>query len=162
MSVVTETGLATLFPNRLPIYEKDDTIYKSLTGHEFKPLGKITIRVDHAKAFSAIVIKEMAHNLILGMDALKQGQFKLSSNSMIWYGRKYKLFPYCNKDVNKYIGVFEETPEQQQKINELLNKYDSLFSEKAMPQPLKTALFENSEIYLFVKIFRLRVKIQNF
>ena len=137
-SVISDSAYRHLYPHRTPILQKDNTTYTSILGGNLHSLGKTQIRFDECQPIDVTVFPDFAHHMILGIDGLKKGNYICNSEHLIWFGRKYPLYPYKNKYITKYIGLLEVSPSQQTRLNKILSTYDKLFSEKDMPDLLIT------------------------
>ena len=139
-SLCSESALFQMFPNRLPIYEQESAVYKSLTGHSLTPLGRMTVKFDDIPPTSLLVVRDISHSCILGMSLLAAGKYVLSNDKLILFGKEYKLFPYHNKFHNSYISSLNCSSDLDHKLSIIMEKYKRLFSEKLMPKPIKTSI----------------------
>ena len=69
-----------------------------LSGTTLPVIGETEIKIENTGTISVLVTKDFPHEILLGSDALTQGQGKIdyAERRMTWFGRYFKIIPYTD------------------------------------------------------------------
>ena len=99
-----------------------------LSGTTLPVIGETEIRIENTGTFSVLVTKDFPHEILLGSDALTQGQGKIgyAERRMTWFRRDFKIIPYTDS-LPHTASIYDSCGHPG--IDEVMRQYTDVFDE---------------------------------
>ncbi len=110
--------------------QKSNTLLCGLGGSLLNTLGVCQIEIYKVGLIYVHVVEGIHEEMILGSDALGEGDahIRYSDNMLSWHGKRFPLVPVANS--GKQAAVKLQLGTGNDELNEILNEYEGIFSQK--------------------------------
>jgi hypothetical protein len=139
LTIISDATLKTICPNRLLLMKPFKGTLLAINDTPIETLGMIDLQFDNVKSITCVVVPDIHHEFIIGINSLIAGQAKIDLNrkKMIWFNHKFDMIPYQN--TSNYISSCILQDELELKVQSLLLEYPEVFNDKSMPEPIITS-----------------------
>ncbi len=114
---------------RKPLFRKVDTCVTSLTGDKITFVGEIEFTLDTIGLVTFLVVKQMSHEIILGIDELGKHAYYLNNDFLIWGQDVFPLIDTA-RSLGSEVVSLDICHDHLQSV---LLKYKHLFKEGNLP-----------------------------
>ena len=139
VSLISDSALKFLYPFRQLLLKPVTETITAINKTALNVMGSINLSFDNTKKpLNFIVVPDVNHQLIIGMDSMLKGDAELNvvRKTFKWFGRYYKLIDYIPHYTN--VGASIKQTNTQIEIGEMLKNYESIFEERKYPGLINT------------------------
>ena len=114
---------------RKPVFKDTQAQIISLTGNPIHFVGEVEFILDSIGVVKFLVVKDMRHDIILGIDELRKHGYFLNDKFFLWGSDAFEL----SVDNTMEICEMVQCDNSDDNLKPVLSKYKEIFQEKDLP-----------------------------